>query len=172
MQILAELAQRRPLSAINRLCDEQKQVSTGRLYAYATEAGDKLAGYAFELRRILDQRHLHNAEAQRLLRANDALQQRCRALEEERAALQKTVDSYDKHASGIHALSEIERLRAEVERQRKDAGRYRWLRRRFVFACVDFDDAGRGMFGLTFKVPGDTWIGCDENIDAAMEVAP
>ncbi|WP_288080326.1 hypothetical protein [Pseudomonas sp.] len=46
----------------------------------------------------------------------DALAQRCRELEDERADLWKTVDSYEKHSSGIHALAEIERLRAEVER--------------------------------------------------------
>jgi hypothetical protein len=50
----------------------------------------------------------------------------------------------------------------------KDAERYRWLRARLVGAFKDWDDNGRGMFGVAFKVPGEAWLGCDENIDAAM----
>lgn len=80
-EIIAALALREPLHSIERICDEQKQISTGRLYAYATEAGDKLAGYACELRQAITSLRQDHAEAQRLLRENDALAQRCRELE-------------------------------------------------------------------------------------------
>lgn len=80
-EIIAALSRREPLHGIERICDEQKQISTGRLYAYATEAGDKLAGYACELRQALNSLRQDHTEAQRLLRERDALAQRCRELE-------------------------------------------------------------------------------------------
>ncbi|MGR6617647.1 hypothetical protein ACU6QK_15615 [Pseudomonas rhodesiae] len=50
----------------------------------------------------------------------------------------------------------------------KDAERYRWLRAHLIGISSDFDDSGKGVLGLVFKVPGERWIGCDDNIDAAM----
>lgn len=79
--IIAALSRREPLHGIERICDEQKQVSTGRLYACVTEAGDMLASYAVELRQALNSLRQDNAEAQRLLRENDALKKRCAMLE-------------------------------------------------------------------------------------------
>lgn len=89
MQILADLAARRALDGLGRLCDEQKQVSTGRLYAYVTQAGDTLAGYAFELRR-----------------EHDALAQRCRELQEDR---QRTADELVAFVHGEHSAVCAER---------------------------------------------------------------
>lgn len=51
---------------------------------------------------------------------------------------------------------------------RKDAERYRWLRVRLIGVLRDWDDKGKGMLGLSFKIPGEAWRSCDENIDAAM----
>lgn len=111
-EIIAALALREPLHSIERICDEQEQISTARLYAYATEAGDKLAGYACELRQAITSLRQDHAEAQRLLRENDALAQRCRdlseALETERAAAKAFQDGYD------YLRAEVERLRQSL----------------------------------------------------------
>lgn len=54
---------------------------------------------------------------------------------------------------------------------RKDAERYRWLRLRLIGVLKDWDDSGKGVLGLSFKIPGEAWRSCDENIDAAMAEA-
>lgn len=142
-EIIAALALREPLHSIERICDEQKQISTARLYAYATEAGDKLAGYACELRQAITSLRQDHAEAQRLLRENNALAQRCRELEaciagdhtnlvallrvgqakaeRERDALRAEVERYKAMSNNYCALGmdsqvEIAKLRAEVEK--------------------------------------------------------
>ena len=62
-------------------------------------------------------------------------------------------------------------LLAEVETLRKDAERYRWLRVRLIGVLKDWDDSGKGVLGLSFKIPGEGWRGCDESIDVAMAEA-
>lgn len=62
-------------------------------------------------------------------------------------------------------------LMVDDEALRKDAERYRWIRPRLVGVLQDWDDRGKGMLGLSFKVPGEAWFGCDENIDCAMAEA-
>lgn len=145
-EIIAALALREPLHSIERICDEQKQISTARLYAYATEAGDKLAGYACELRQAITSLRQDHAEAQRLLRENDALAQRCKELEGRADALsqelQATLGDWNAlvraiqspthggavaHAAGV--VRERDALRAEVEQLHQQAARYERLRR-------------------------------------------
>ena len=60
---------------------------------------------------------------------------------------------------------------AELERLRKDAERYRWLRDRMVGAHFDFDD--EGMVILAFEMPDTARISadCDETIDSAAAIA-
>lgn len=135
-EIIAALALREPLHSIERICAEQKQISTGRLYAYATEAGDKLAGYACELRQAITSLRQDHAEAQRLLRENDALAQRCKELEgllAEATAQREFLDKQQSDACFRREKAESERntLRAEVERLQRelatahaDASRY------------------------------------------------
>lgn len=50
---------------------------------------------------------------------------------------------------------------------RENAKRYKFLRSRLLGVVTDFDDRGRGVLGLSFKIAGDHWVGCDENIDTA-----
>ncbi len=115
-EIIAALALREPLHSIERICDEQKQISTARLYAYATEAGDKLAGYACELRQAITSLRQDHAEAQRLLRENDALAQRCRELEQ---CMSEPLNKL---------VRERDALRAEVAQLRREASLYRFVR--------------------------------------------
>ncbi|MBW9244105.1 MULTISPECIES: ead/Ea22-like family protein [Pseudomonas] len=66
------------------------------------------------------------------------------------------------------AIQGMARLTAENKALLKDGERYRWLRNRLIGVSSDWDDSGNGMLGLAFKIKGDRWIGCDENIDDAM----
>lgn len=54
IKVAAALATRRPLHAIDELCDNQKQVSSARLYDMVEVAGDELAGYAVSIRQAVD----------------------------------------------------------------------------------------------------------------------
>lgn len=132
-EIIAALALREQLHSIERICDEQKQISTGRLYAYATEAGDKLAGYACELRQAITSLRQDHTEAQRLLRENDALAQRCKELEgllAEATAQREFLDKQQSDACFRREKAESERntLRAEVAQLRREASLYRFVR--------------------------------------------
>ncbi|KAA5842302.1 hypothetical protein F2A37_16690 [Pseudomonas chlororaphis] len=53
MKIAADLANRKQLSRLYMLCDEQKQVSTARLHDMLDFAGDLLAGVALDIRRAI-----------------------------------------------------------------------------------------------------------------------
>lgn len=68
MQILADLARRTPLRMLGGVCEQQKQISTAKMAGYIEQAGDELAGYAFNLRQHNDALHAE-AEALRLQNA-------------------------------------------------------------------------------------------------------
>lgn len=54
IKVAVDLATRRPLHAIDELCDNQKQVSSARLYDMVELAGDDLAGYAVQIKQAVD----------------------------------------------------------------------------------------------------------------------
>lgn len=63
VSLAAGLACRRPLSRMAELCDEQSRVTSARLLGYIDEAGDSLADYAVDLRRIADELARLNGKA-------------------------------------------------------------------------------------------------------------
>ena len=70
MQILASLANRRPLRTLEAICEKQRQISTRKLDDHLELIGDELAGFAFNLRQDYDQLSADNrrleAEVKRL----------------------------------------------------------------------------------------------------------
>jgi hypothetical protein len=99
MQILADLAKRAPLRMLDRVCEQQKQISTVKLADYIEQAGDELAGYAFNLRQHNDALH---AEAE-ALRAENAKLRTARAEQGER---QEAVAYWDVSRSLVHMACE------------------------------------------------------------------
>ena len=70
MQILASLANRRPLRTLEAICEKQRQISTRNLSEHLELIGDELSGFAFNLRQDYDQLSADNrrleAELKRL----------------------------------------------------------------------------------------------------------
>lgn len=89
-------------------------------------------------------------------------------------------DYHDVYSTAVKAIAEREELRTEVESLRKDAERYRWLRKRYSAADADYRDFGlkeqRGRSVAIFSVP-DPWpFSFDyekaaELMDAAIDAA-
>ena len=76
------------------------------------------------------------------------------------------------HRDARHAAAELAlKADAEIERLRKDAGRWRWLADRLLAA--DFDYNGEGLCALVFELPAGCSVSadCDATIDAAMKAA-
>ena len=67
IKVAADLAARRPLHAIDALCDNQKQVSSARLYDMVEASGDTLAAYAVEIRQAADALTAQRANFMRFL---------------------------------------------------------------------------------------------------------
>lgn len=81
MEILAALAQRKPLRGIQIVCETQHQISTRKLEQYLELAGDDLAGYAFKLRQDFDaMRQRAEAAELELSGINNAKQELARLL--------------------------------------------------------------------------------------------
>lgn len=92
VSLAAGLACRNPLRRLTELCDEQSRVTSARLRGYIDEAGDSLADYAVDLRRIAYELARLNGKAvseELLHRIADTLDDVCHgsALEKELRAL-------------------------------------------------------------------------------------
>ncbi|MAB96981.1 MAG: hypothetical protein CMK71_02790 [Pseudomonadaceae bacterium] len=83
MQILASLANRRPLRTLEAICEKQRQISTRKLDDHLELIGDELAGFAFNLRQDYDQLSADNRRLEAEVKRLQAAAQEVERLEAE-----------------------------------------------------------------------------------------
>ncbi len=176
MNTLAELARRAPLRTLHTICETQRQVSTVKLERYLEPVGDTLADYAFTLRIYFDKLSATlsavTAERDRLDAERDQYRDMAGCMDLLRRDLIEAGvigESCPPMFMTEGVMAHIGKLRAEVERLREDAARYRWLREQEAKDGIAVLPVGRWVTpAMLCTTPFDSPEMVDAVVDAAM----